>query len=420
MNETMIKIKGLSKQYRYGQIGFTTLQSSLKNWWENRKSGQPSRPSDSAPEFFYALEDINVEIASGEKVGIIGKNGAGKSTLLKLISRITSPTDGSIELSGRVASLLEVGTGFDGELTGRENIYLNGSILGMSRNEIDSKMDDIIAFSGVGNFIDTPVKRYSSGMRVKLGFSVAAHLDNEILIMDEVLAVGDMEYQKKCIDRMRSLADSDNRTILYVSHNMNTIKALCTRCLVLDQGHLIYDGNVDQAISIYLGLDRTLPDEYVFNADYRPYDRSLRANKRFEIKSLRFSEHSSQIVSNREPINVVLSVESLKHFDRVGFRLELWFHDGSKIGTMLSRNFVSLDPGDATVHLSIDPAHLTNGQYRADLIAYQFDQNGTEDILDGVYPGLIFHINNRLDEENYLDWNHQYWGAVRLHDLTVK
>ena len=281
MDESIIKISDISKKYRYGQIGFSTFQNALKEWWANRDQSDAEKHQKN-DEYFFALRDVNLEIRPGEKVGIIGKNGAGKSTLLKLVSRITSPSSGRIELAGRVASLLEVGTGFDGELTGRENIYLNGAILGMSRAEIDQKMDDIIAFSEVSDFIDTPVKRYSSGMYVKLGFSIAAHLDNEILIMDEVLAVGDMEFQKKCIDRMRTLADTEGRTILYVSHNMNTIKALCTRCVVLDRGKIIYDGNVDKAISIYLGMDDSVPNEYVYDQNYRPYDSILRANRRFE------------------------------------------------------------------------------------------------------------------------------------------
>jgi len=419
MNDQIIKIDGLYKQYKYGKIGFTTFQNALKDWWERTTNPQERSRRAADPEFFYALEDINLTINTGEKVGIIGKNGAGKSTLLKLISRITSPTSGQIELFGRVASLLEVGTGFDGELTGRENIYLNGSILGMSRDEIDTKMDDIIAFSEVSDFIDTPVKKYSSGMRVKLGFAVAAYLDNEILIMDEVLAVGDMEFQKKCIDRMRSLADTENRTILYVSHNMNTIKALCTRCIVLDHGKLAYDGDVDRAISIYLGLDSTIPSEYVFNRDYRPIDHILRANKRFEIKRLRFADGSSPLLSSKEPVCVELEVSALQSFDRVGFRLEFWFQDGSKIGSMLSGNFKAFEKGSSQITMTIDPSHLTDGQYRADLIAYQFDENGTEDILDGVYPGLVFQINRGLDDENHLNWHHRYWGAVHLHDITL-
>ena len=203
-------------------------------------------------EDFWALNGVTFNVEQGEKIGIIGKNGAGKSTLLKIISRITEPTDGRIEFYGKISSMLEVGTGFNGELTGRENIYLNGAILGMTRAEIDSKFDDIVEFSEVGKFIDTPVKRYSSGMYVKLAFSVAAHLDSEILVMDEVLAVGDMKFQQKCLDKMNDVSKEDGRTILYVSHNMNTIRQLCSRCVVLEKGRIIFDGDVEEAVQVYM------------------------------------------------------------------------------------------------------------------------------------------------------------------------
>ena len=198
---------------------------------------------------FMALNGIDLEIKHGETVGLIGANGAGKSTLLKLLSRVTGPTDGSIEIYGRIASMLEVGTGFQGDLTGRENIYLNGTILGMTKSEIDKKMDAIIEFSEIGRHIDTPVKRYSSGMYVKLAFSVAANLDAEIMIMDEVLAVGDMAFQKKCIEKMRGIGEEHGKTILYVSHNMDTIKRLCDRCIVLDRGRVLFDGDTDKALA---------------------------------------------------------------------------------------------------------------------------------------------------------------------------
>lgn len=201
---------------------------------------------------FMALNGVSFSVRKGEAVGIIGRNGAGKSTLLKIISRITAPTEGEIRLRGRVASMLEVGTGFNGEMTGRENIYMNGAILGMTKAEVASKIDEIIAFSECGDFIDTPVKRYSSGMFVKLAFSVAAHLDSEIMVMDEVLAVGDMKFQQKCLGRMGDAANQEGRTVLYVSHNMSTIRQLCDRCVVLDQGRVIYDGDVEKAISIYM------------------------------------------------------------------------------------------------------------------------------------------------------------------------
>ena len=262
----VIKTENLTKEYKLGVIGSGTLRHDLQSWYA-RKRGKDDPNLKigsnhySAGDRFLAIDSLDIEIDRGERVGIIGANGAGKSTFLKLLSRVTSPTDGEIRFRGRIASMLEVGTGFHGELTGRENIYLNGAILGMSKAEITEKIDKIIEFSECEKFIDTPVKRYSSGMFVKLAFAVAAHLDAEILIMDEVLAVGDMQFQKKCITKMRELALNENRTVLYVSHNMNTIRELCNRCIVLDHGKKIFDGDVENAIKIYLGGEQ---DDFAF------------------------------------------------------------------------------------------------------------------------------------------------------------
>ena len=260
MEEEILKIEHISKQYRLGMIGGTTLRDELQRRHAKRKGLEdPTRKIDDISpdrigESFLALDDVSFSVRQGDRIGIIGHNGAGKSTLLKLICRITAPSAGTIEMNGRIASMLEVGTGFHPELSGRENIYMNGAILGMSKAEIDRKIEDIIDFSECRQFIDTPVKRYSSGMYVKLAFSVAAHLDSEIMIMDEVLAVGDMAFQRKCIGKMSQISKSEGRTILYVSHNMNTIRQLCNRCVVLDHGHLIFDGDVEEAIAVYLGI----------------------------------------------------------------------------------------------------------------------------------------------------------------------
>ena len=251
-----IQVSGVKKMYKLGQIGGGTLQADLQSWWAkkrgkedpNSKIGEGER---SHGDTFMALNGIDLTIYQGEAVGIIGSNGAGKSTLLKLLSKVTAPTEGEIDIYGRIASMLEVGTGFNGELTGRENVYMNGAILGMTKAEIDRKIEDIIDFSEVRQFIDTPVKRYSSGMYVKLAFSVAAHLDSEIMILDEVLAVGDMAFLKKCLDKMSDVSRTQGRTILYVSHNMNTIRQLCDRVVVLDHGKVVFDGDVEDGIGIY-------------------------------------------------------------------------------------------------------------------------------------------------------------------------
>ena len=420
--EPIIEIADLRKRYRLGQIGSGTLQGDIKEWRERRRAAREGQAETAAQraEDFYALDGIDLTVYKGEALGIIGKNGAGKSTLLKILSRITAPTEGVVYLYGRVASMLEVGTGFHGEMTGRENIYLNGAILGMTRREIDEKMEDIIEFSEVREFIDTPVKRYSSGMYVKLGFSVAAHLDSEIMIMDEVLAVGDMAFQHKCLDKMRQAAKQDGRTVIYVSHNMNTIKRLCDRCIVMDAGKIIFDGDVDKAIAVYLGgSDTLLRTRYEYDAGYRPYDANLRLNKRLNIDSLEVLGKDDPTFSAGEVAELELTCTALQPLGEVGFRFEFWSQDGTKIATMLSGGFVDLVEGVNRVHVRMDVSHLSTGQYSADLVAYFHDDAGSEDILDGVYPGVVIDVVVPLDEENYLDWHHQYWGAIRLNDLDI-
>ena len=264
-----IKVKNLSKVYRIGLNEkvedtitgkvISLLKAPITNF-KNLRKLQEFKLEKNESDFNWALKNISFEVKTGEVLGIVGPNGAGKSTLLKLLSQITKPTSGSAELNGRVASLLEVGTGFHPDLTGRENIFLNGTILGMKKHEIEGKFHDIIDFSGIGKFIDTPVKRYSSGMRVRLAFSVAAFLEPEILLIDEVLAVGDINFQNKCLEKMESISKS-KRTILFVSHNLPSIKKLCTRALLIDKGKLVEEGSVDKIISEYIRLNQPKNDD---------------------------------------------------------------------------------------------------------------------------------------------------------------
>lgn len=256
----IIEVSNLSKQYRLGKVGTGSLHHDLNRWWHRIRGredpylrvGEVNNRSEKAgSDYVWALRDIGFSVRPGEVLGIIGRNGAGKSTLLKILSRITAPTTGSITLRGRVASLLEVGTGMHPELTGRENIYLNGAILGMRKKEIDRKLDAIVDFAGVERYLDTPVKRYSSGMHVRLGFAVAAHLEPDILIVDEVLAVGDAEFQKKCIGKMQDVSSQEGRTVLFVSHQLQSIVNLCSRVLVLKEGSGYFDGDVREGISHY-------------------------------------------------------------------------------------------------------------------------------------------------------------------------
>lgn len=260
-NNIAIKAENISKQYRLGEVGTGTISHDLNRFWAKvrgkedpfLKIGESNdRSQKGGSEYVWSLKDINFEIEKGDAVGIIGRNGAGKSTLLKLLSRVTKPTTGHFEVDGRIASLLEVGTGFNPEMTGRENIFLNGAILGMRKHEIKKKFDEIVDFSGVERYIDTPVKRYSSGMYVRLAFAVAAHLESEILIVDEVLAVGDAEFQKKCLGKMGDVSKGEGRTVLFVSHNMGAVQTLCNKGMLLENGGLSTMGNIDNVIQNYL------------------------------------------------------------------------------------------------------------------------------------------------------------------------
>lgn len=261
MSDIVIKAENISKQYRLGTVGTGTIRDDFKRFWHKvrgkedpfLKIGETNdRSIKGESDYVWSLRDINFEINQGDSVGIIGRNGAGKSTLLKILSQVTLPTTGKIYTKGRIASLLEVGTGFHPEMTGRENIYLNGAILGMRKHEISRKLDEIIAFSGVERYIDTPVKRYSSGMYVRLAFAVAAHLESEILIVDEVLAVGDADFQKKCLGKMNEVSKGEGRTVLFVSHNLDAVKRLCSKGLLMQNGNLIHTGDINSTLDAYL------------------------------------------------------------------------------------------------------------------------------------------------------------------------
>lgn len=274
MSNTVIELNDISKLYRLGEVGTGTLSHDLNRWWHRlrgqedpyAKVGEENNRESKGGEYVWAIQDINFKVSQGEVLGVIGKNGAGKSTLLKILSRVTAPTKGTIKAKGRIASLLEVGTGFHPELTGRENIFLNGAILGMTKTEIRRKFDEIVAFSGVERYIDTPVKRYSSGMYVRLAFAVAAHLESEILIIDEVLAVGDAEFQKKCLGRMKDVSVQEGRTVLFVSHNMAAVRQLCTNAVVLKNGRLVFEGTQNEGVNFYQ-MSHNTNSEFIHSGD---------------------------------------------------------------------------------------------------------------------------------------------------------
>jgi lipopolysaccharide transport system ATP-binding protein len=301
MDNLMIKAENISKYYRLGVLSSGTLKEDIKNWWSRKLAKQPETVVQ-YKNHIWALRNIHFEVNQGEVLGLIGKNGSGKSTLLKIISRITLPTGGRVRGRGRIASLLEVGTGFHSELTGRENIYLNGHIMGMKKKEIERKFDEIVDFSGVEKFLDTPVKRYSSGMYVRLAFAVAANLDPEILIIDEVLAVGDAEFQKKCLGKMKSVSGEEGKTILFVSHNMHALRNLCNRALLLEKGQIVSSGDPENVISQYLrsGEQQFLGNDYALKNEM-PGNEYIRVQK---VEMIPEYDQQQQLIDIRTPLQV--------------------------------------------------------------------------------------------------------------------
>lgn len=418
-DEIMLKVENVSKIYRLGEIGGTTLRDELQRLGAKiRHKEDPTKKigakNYNKGEKFKALDNISFEVKKGERIGIIGHNGAGKSTLLKLISRVTGPTDGKIYLNGRVASMLEVGTGFHPELTGRENVYMNGAILGMTKKEIDSKMEDIIEFSEVRQFIDTPVKRYSSGMYVKLAFSVAAHLDSEIMIMDEVLAVGDMAFQNKCLNKMRSVSEEDDRTILYVSHNMNTIRQLCNRVIVLNQGRVIFNGDVEEGIKRY--YSETL-DCYPIAYDYTNVPRLYNFGKEAKILSFRFLAHNDAVFTNEDRLSFEVRIKSNLDISNALFRFSIRTEMGETIGTSISKPFNLKQTDDKKIILSFALDELTEGKYITQIMFGCIDSN--QFIFEYDNPGIKMPIVIKKDVQRGIKWQHKYHGSVNFEDLEL-
>ncbi len=423
MEELMLKIDNVSKEYVLGQIGGTTLRDELQRLSARLHGREDPTKRIGAKDYnkgekFLALDGVSFEVRKGERVGIIGHNGAGKSTLLKLISRVTAPTRGSIGLNGRVASMLEVGTGFHPELTGRENIYMNGAILGMTKKEIDAKMEDIIEFSECRQFIDTPVKRYSSGMYVKLAFSVAAHLDSEIMIMDEVLAVGDMAFQKKCLDKMSDVSKTQGRTILYVSHNMNTIRQLCDRVIVLDHGHVVFDGGVEEGIGVYMGsgVNVELKTQYLFGkAEHRGF-----VPKEAQIEQFVFLNKSSSVFERGENVDCELVFRAIQNFELVSFRMQIYLDGIELIGSFFLNDVFPINAGSRyRIRFTMDTRNMVPGQYRADLVLFCRDRVGNAKAADVIMKGISFEM---VDSGNTgeLYWWRKPFGYVKYENLVLK
>ncbi len=412
MSNIVISVENLSKIYRLGQIGTGTLSNDLKVWWARTrgkpnpllKIGQPDH-GNQAGEDLWALKDVNFTVEQGEVLGIIGRNGAGKSTLLKILSRVTAPTSGKVKVKGRVASLLEVGTGFHPDLTGRENIYLNGAILGMTRREVRRKLDEIVAFAEVEQFIDTPVKRYSSGMYVRLAFAVAAHLDPEILIVDEVLAVGDAQFQKKCLGKMGDVA-AGGRTVLFVSHNMASIKSLCKRAILIESGYLTKDGRTNDVVNAYLMTGREISTTGVI-----PKDRPRLCNGQGLIRKVELLDLENQPISQLyfgQPVRLGITFQIHQNIKDALIEVGISSVDGSRLLSSYSVDYEQpatvLPVGWYRVVLDLE-VHLLPGDYTFDMGVHHLE--GTT--IDFVEQALNFSVL-RLAKDGT---DHYRWTEVR-------
>ncbi len=422
MNDLAIKIEHVSKQYRLGAIGGGTLKGDIQSFMARRKGEEDPNSkigSDAAyrkNERFLALDDVSFEVRKGEIVGIIGHNGAGKSTLLKLLSRVTAPTSGKIGINGRIASMLEVGTGFHPELTGRENVYMNGAILGMTKAEITAKFDDIVKFAEMEKFIDTPVKRYSSGMYVKLAFAVAAHLDSEIMVMDEVLAVGDMKFQDKCLGKMSDVSNQEGRTVLYVSHNMSTIKRLCNRCIVLDHGKVIFDGDVATAIDIYSSSDKVDELKHTFKKagywDYYP--------RTVQMLDVEFAGKDDNMFASGETALFRLRLHSDIDIDNLRIRLEIFNASDSLAGMATSDRIGHIKQNETvSVDFGLDTSSLSAGSYKITLALYYANELGMSNTVDLGRAALKIKINETPSEDR-ITGDFRLGGYVRLPNLQLK
>ncbi len=401
MNNTVIKVENLSKQYRLGEVGTGSLKDDFKRFrYKLMGKEDPflligdsnDRTTKSKSDYVWALHDINFEIEKGDVVGVIGRNGAGKSTLLKILSRTTGPTIGTVKMKGRIASLLEVGTGFHPDLSGRENIYLNGAILGLRKFEIEKKFDEIVSFAGVDKYIDTPVKRYSSGMYVRLAFAVAAYLEPDILIVDEVLAVGDAEFQKKCLGKIKDVSTNDGRTVLFVSHNMNSIQNLCTNCMVMEKGKMVQYGGVSEVLNSYLtnqGSD--IKNEWV--GSMVSYDHAIELRKISVFNSNDYRNLNFTIKDS-----LVLEMNFLCHTKSHGIAFEVLVKDFNQVIVFSSFTDVQIiEKGEYKVSCNFPPNLLNDISYS---ISFGVSKNYLEFILkkDDI---ISFAINEGFKGEGY-------------------
>lgn len=368
----------------------------------------------SSHEDFWALSDINLKIRPRERVGIIGKNGAGKSTLLKLLARITEPTCGRIELLGKLSAMLEVGTGFNPELTGRENVYLNGAILGMSKSEIDKNFDKILEFSEIGAFIDMPVKRYSSGMYVRLAFSVASHLEADILILDEVFAVGDQKFRQKCIDRIKEILQSE-KTILCVSHQMGLIRELCDRVIVLDAGQVVFDGDTESAIDFYTNKHME-SSQTLF--DLSSCERPSYLTPTAQMTSLEFKNHDEFMGGKDKKLSFEINLRALEDLADIKLRLMVRYYDDTKAGfAQLSSGINAKEGKIVKQNFTFDTSSLFPGKYIAGLALFSSDTTGKAEHFDYIREAFSFEVPEDSRADKPISYSHRDWGHVYLGEL---
>lgn len=413
---TAIEFNNVSKQYKLGLVSTKTLSHDLNRWWQTKilrkddpylKIGSVNdRSAKADSDYVWALKDIDFKVEQGDVVGIIGKNGAGKSTLLKLLSRVTNPTTGTIRAKGRIASLLEVGTGFHPELTGRENIYMNGSIMGMNKAEITRKLDEIVDFSGCERYIDTPVKRYSSGMTVRLGFAIAAHLDPEILVVDEVLAVGDAEFQKKAIGKMQDVSKGEGRTVLFVSHNMASIRKLCNSGVVLKNGQVDLIGTAEECVDYYVGNNiQTLCSYADITDEHRRFEYT---SKELELVSVKMLGNVDELATD-EPLEFEVLIKKNKDVNQASMEVMINNQHDDRIGSFLSgyKDLSSISIGDTFVwKVQLNNHNLVRGRYAVCFNVGLKDIGiGVKD-YDIVHNVLVFNVLyvSKETQELYTYW----------------
>lgn len=423
-----IEFNNVSKQYRLGLVSTRTLSSDLSRWWTINVRHQEDpylkvgsvndRSAAADSEFVWALRNIDFKVEQGDVLGIIGKNGAGKSTLLKLLSKVTAPTTGTIRARGRIASLLEVGTGFHPEMTGRENIYLNGAILGMTKQEITRKLDEIVDFAGVERYIDTPTKRYSSGMTVRLGFAIAAHLDPEILVVDEVLAVGDAEFQKKAIGKMQEVSQGEGRTVLFVSHNMGSVRNLCKNGIVLKDGMVDFVGTANDAVDYYMQMDAY---EEVCMQVIDDSFRRMQQLRFAEFISVEYAKGSNTFASE-EPIDFRFEVLGNRDLDNLRINMTVFGMDDIPVGCVSNDSVFSIRAGERKyVHVKLMDHHLAYGNYKVSFsLGIGNYMTGQKD-YDVVCDVLKFKISSAIMGEEkgqaISQWKNQ-WGRIMFHSDT--